>query len=86
MGEPDIATRSISELITGSPKFPPIEGLPEAVWKDKTCAACHQWEQANLCDQAKTYVADKSRTIEKQHPYGGTFKNALRLWAEQGCP
>ncbi|WP_297840646.1 caspase family protein [uncultured Roseibium sp.] len=86
MGEPDIATRSISELITGSPKFPPIEGLPEAVWKDKTCAACHQWEQANLCDQARTYVADKSRTIEKQHPYGGTFKNALRLWAEQGCP
>ena len=21
--------------------FPPIEGLPEAVWKDKTCASCH---------------------------------------------
>ncbi|GAB2185530.1 caspase family protein [Roseibium sp. LAB1] len=86
MGEPDIASRSISELITGSPKFPPIEGLPEAVWKDKTCAACHQWEQANLCDQAKTYVANKSRAVAKQHPYGGAFKDALRLWAEQGCP
>ncbi|TYC67585.1 peptidase C14, caspase catalytic subunit p20 [Stappia sp. BW2] len=86
MGTPDIASRSISELITGSPKFPPIEGLPEAVWKDKTCAACHHWEQANLCDQAKTYVADKSRAVAKEHPYGGVFKNALRLWAEQGCP
>lgn len=86
MGDPEIASRSISELITGSPKYPPIEGLPEAVWKDKTCAACHHWEQANLCDQAKTYVADKSRAVAKEHPYGGAFKNALRLWAEQGCP
>jgi uncharacterized caspase-like protein len=86
MGDPDIATRSLAELITGSPKFPPIEGLPEAVWKDKTCSSCHQWEQANLCDQAKTYVANKDRALAKQHPYGGAFKEALRLWAEQGCP
>mgnify|MGYP000247267045 FL=1 len=86
MGEPEIATRSISELITGSPIFPPIEGLPEAVWKDKTCAECHHWEQANLCDQAKTYVANEARTLAKQHPYGGAFKQALRLWAKQGCP
>ncbi|MHA7774132.1 caspase family protein [Roseibium sp. M-1] len=86
IGDPEIATRSLAELITGSPMFPPIEGLPEAVWKDKTCSSCHQWEQANLCDQAKTYVANEARALSKQHPYGSSFKDALRLWAEQGCP
>jgi hypothetical protein len=86
MGDPQLATRSISELIRGSPRFAPIEGLPEEVWKDKTCAACHQWQQANLCEQALTYVADAAPAKTKQHPYGGAFKDALRLWAEQGCP
>ncbi len=86
MGDPQLATRSISELIRGSPRFAPIDGLPEAVWKDKTCAACHQWEQANLCEQARTYISDDAPAAAKQHPYGGAFKDALRLWAEKGCP
>lgn len=84
-GAPEIATRSIAQLIEGSPIFPPIEGLPDAVWKDKTCSSCHQWKQANLCDQARTYVADRTRALSKQHPYGGTFKQVLRVWAEGGC-
>ncbi len=85
VGDPEIATRSIAELITGSPRFPPIEGLPEAVWKDKTCSSCHHWEQSNLCTQAKTYLADSTRALEKQHPLGGAFKEALRIWARDGC-
>ncbi|WP_208987239.1 caspase family protein [Roseibium marinum] len=85
VGDPEIATRSIAELITGFPRFPPIEGLPEAVWKDKTCASCHQWEQSNLCEQAQNYVADKTRTVPQQHPLGGLFKEALGIWARDGC-
>ncbi len=85
VGDPEIATRSIAELITGSPRFPPIEGLPDAVWKDKTCSSCHHWEQSNLCTQAETYLADRTRALEKQHPLGGPFKEALRIWARDGC-
>lgn len=84
-GNPEIASRSIAELITGSPLFPPIEGLPEAAWKDQHCAACHNWEKSNLCDQASTYVANNTRALEKQHPLGGSFKDALRIWARDGC-
>jgi len=84
-GDPEIATRSLADLIAGSPRFPPIEGLPEAVWKDKTCASCHQWNQANLCDQAQTYLGDRTRALSKQHPYGGIFKQALSIWARDGC-
>ncbi|GAB4519020.1 MAG: hypothetical protein Tsb0019_19390 [Roseibium sp.] len=86
MGDPEIATRSISELITGSPRFPPIEGLPEDVWKQKTCSSCHLWQQSNLCEQAQTYVGDDAPSAPGQHPYGATFKDALRAWASQGCP
>ncbi|WP_299483920.1 caspase family protein [uncultured Roseibium sp.] len=84
-GDPDIATRSLSDLLSVSPRFPPIEGLPEAAWKDKTCASCHQWEQANLCTQAKTYMDDGTRALSKEHPFGGVFKQLLRIWAEGGC-
>lgn len=84
-GDPELATRSISDLISASPRFPPIEGLPEAAWKDKTCASCHQWEQANLCTQAQTYMNDQTRALTKEHPFGGVFKQLLRIWAEGGC-
>ena len=84
-GDPEIATRSISDLIAARPRFPPIEGLPEAAWKDKTCASCHQWQQANLCTQAKTYMNDQTRAVTKEHPFGGVFKQLLRIWAEGGC-
>ncbi|WP_420411435.1 caspase family protein [Roseibium sp.] len=85
IGGPEIATRSIAELITGSPMFPPVEGLPESFWKDKTCAACHNWAQSNLCDQAQTYLKESTRALDKQHPYGGAFKKALQTWARGGC-
>jgi hypothetical protein len=86
VGDPDIATRSISELIRGTPKFPPVEGLPEDVWKQKPCSSCHLWQQSNLCEQAQTYVGDNAPGADGQHPYGGAFKDALRRWADQGCP
>jgi uncharacterized caspase-like protein len=81
-----VSGRSIADLITGSPHFPPIEGLPDAVWKDKTCNACHEWTQERLCTQASTYLAEAgARSLSKQHPYGGAFKRTLRSWAEGGC-
>jgi caspase domain-containing protein len=85
VGDPEIATRSIAELITGSPRFPPIDGLPEDVWKNKACSSCHQWDQANLCEQAQTYLAGEKTEVSKKHPYGGVFKEALRAWAREGC-
>lgn len=87
LGDPEIATRSIAELITGTPRFPPIEGLPEAAWKGQTCASCHHWEKSNLCDQARTYLDGdaRARALDKQHPLGGGFKEALRIWARDGC-
>ncbi len=81
-----VSGQSIAQLITGSPRFPPIEGLPEAVWKDKTCSSCHEWTRERLCTQANTYLADAgARSLHKQHPYGGGFKQTLRSWASGGC-
>lgn len=85
-GMAEIDGRSIKELLAGSPLFPPIEGLPEAVWKDKSCSGCHQWTREAICDQANVYMADNgARGLDKQHPYGGTFKETLRRWAAGGC-
>lgn len=81
---PEIANRSIADLIKGSPVHPPIENLPDVVWKGKTCSNCHQWHEDNLCDQAKTYLADTA-AFSKPHPYGVAFKAALRIWARDGC-
>ncbi|MEW9921332.1 caspase domain-containing protein [Marimonas sp. MJW-29] len=78
--------KSISELVTLSPLFPPIEGLPEELWKDQSCSNCHQWTKEALCDQGKTYVnAGNNEAVSKQHPYGGGFKMNVRSWAEGGC-
>lgn len=83
---PEIQGRSIEELISSSPLFPPVEGLDEAYWKDQKCSNCHEWKQANLCTQANTYLSDAgSENLTKQHPYGGTFKQTLRNWAQDGC-
>lgn len=85
-GDPAIVGKSLEELIKGSPLFPPIEGLPESYWQEVECSSCHQWEQANLCDQANTYLSDAgSANLTKQHPYGGTFKKNLVFWADGGC-
>lgn len=85
VGDPEIATRSIAEIITGSPLFPPIDGLPDIAWKDKACASCHHWNQENLCTQAKTYLADGKAALAKNHPLGGAFKQVLAIWARDGC-
>lgn len=77
---------TIEEAANGEPLFPPIEGLPDEVWKDQPCAACHQWTRDALCTQANTYLTDAGQTsLQKPHPYGGTFKQNLKRWATGGC-
>lgn len=85
-GAPAIVGKTIEELISGTPLFPPVEGLPESYWKTQDCSNCHEWEQANLCVQANTYLTDAgAENLVKEHPYGGTFKQNLRSWATDGC-
>ncbi len=81
-----VSGRSLAELITGSPEFPPIEGLPEEYWKDQTCSNCHQWNRERLCTQANAYLSlTMQRSLTKQHPFGGVMKRALKSWATGGC-
>jgi hypothetical protein len=75
---------SLEELVRGVPEYPPIEGLPEEVWR-KTCSNCHQWNQQSLCVQARIYAQDPQMAFRKQHPYGGPEKIAMMKWARQGC-
>lgn len=78
--------RSLAELITTSPAFPPIEGLPDELWKDRTCSTCHQWTRDDFCSQASTYVSkDPKKYREKMHPFGGMMKINMRNWAQNGC-
>lgn len=82
----EIAGRSIADLIQGSPLYPPIEGLPDEVWKEQTCSHCHQWTRDDLCTQAQTYqTAPAERTLSRDHPLGPAFRGVLRVWAEGGC-
>lgn len=85
-GSADIIGKSLEDLISSTPLFPPVEGLDEAYWKDQQCSNCHEWEQANLCTQANTYLSVAgAENLIKEHPYGGTFKLNLRTWAQGGC-
>ncbi len=85
-GAPEIVGKSLAELVAGSPLFPPIEGIPEELWKGQQCSNCHQWTKQALCDQGNFYVTNGSEFVSrKEHPYGGTFKTNVRLWAEAGC-
>jgi hypothetical protein len=85
-GDP-VEGRSIAEIVALTPLFPPIEGLPEEVWKDHTCSTCHAWTQEALCTQGATYVgAPDDAAVAKPHPFGGVFKRGLRAWASAGCP
>ena len=77
--------RTISELVAGSPKFPPIEGIPDEVWQNKTCSTCHEWTKAALCTQAGTYAAKPESIARIAHPYGSPFKQSLSQWSTQGC-
>lgn len=85
-GSDAIKGRSIADLVKGSPLFAPIEGLPESYWADQTCDNCHQWSKDALCTQAQVYTAESgTKSLAKQHPYGGTFKQNLKNWALGGC-
>lgn len=85
-GATGVAGRSIEQLIAGTPLYPPIEGLPEALWKEQQCSNCHEWTQSNLCEQANFYLGDAgAENLIKQHPYGGTFKLNIAQWARGGC-
>ena len=75
---------SLEELVTQSPMFPPIAGLPDEYWKDQSCSNCHTWTRDALCTQAKTYLTSNlQRSLSKQHPFGGAMKQALRSWVER---
>jgi Caspase domain len=85
-GSPDIIGKSLEELVAGSPLFPPFEGIPEELWKGQQCTNCHHWTKEALCEQGTFYVTNGSKFVaRKEHPYGGTFKANVKLWAENGC-
>ena len=76
--------KSLKELTDTLPMFPPIEGLDESLWK-KNCRECHQWSQANLCQQASTYLQTPRYALRVPHPFGGTIQIAMMRWAKSGC-
>ncbi|MEM1430476.1 MAG: caspase family protein [Pseudomonadota bacterium] len=85
---PELDGRTIAELVLGSPLFPPIEGLPPELWQGQSCSNCHEWTQTALCDQGLVYVNRQDvaeRSLQKVHPYGGGFKQVLKVWADDGC-
>lgn len=85
-GGEGVLGRTIAELIAAEPLFAPIEGIPDEMWKGQTCANCHNWERANICEQAGRYLASNAEaSLKKPHPYGGSFKSNLRNWAAGGC-
>lgn len=86
VGSDDILGKSIEDLVTESPLHPPIEDLLEVLWKDKECKECHTWTPADLCTQAETYLTDAgAASMDKLHPFGGSFKRNLQVWATGGC-
>lgn len=85
-GDGNIMGLTLSEIIDSSPAYPPIEGLPQELWKDKSCLSCHQWTREDLCVQANNYVSmDPMKYREKKHPFGGMLKINLRNWAQNDC-
>ncbi|OED49908.1 peptidase C14, caspase catalytic subunit p20 [Rhodobacteraceae bacterium (ex Bugula neritina AB1)] len=83
---PEIAGLTLAEVMTRSPSFPPIEGLPDSYWKDQSCSNCHQWTRERLCTQGNTYLSlNMQRSLGKQHPFGGALKQVLKSWAAGGC-
>jgi len=85
-GNAHVRGKSIEELVSGSPLFPPIDGLPDELWKGQNCSNCHQWTPDALCEQAHTYVnRPAAGNVVKQHPFGGGLKVNLHRWASDGC-
>jgi hypothetical protein len=83
-GSPPVRGKTLKQLIEGKPLFPPLEGLPENLWK-KTCSSCHQWNAELLCEQGGSYLSKAAEIFRHQHPYGGPYKLALMRWAKTGC-
>ena len=84
--QPLVSGRTIAELIGATPLYPPIEGLPEAYWKDQSCSNCHEWTRDRICTQANTYLSlNMQRSLDKAHPFGGALKRHLKAWAAGGC-
>lgn len=84
-GPVSVAGKTLEQLAAADvPLFPPIDGLPEALWK-KPCAACHVWTKETLCNQGAQYVKEPALAFRNQHPYGGPMKVTLLEWAKQGC-
>lgn len=85
-GAPEIVGKTIMEVATSTPIFPPIEGIPEELWKGQSCSNCHEWSRDDLCTQAQFYNREiASRSLQKDHPFGGSFKQTLKIWADGGC-
>lgn len=86
-GAPEIRGKTIPEVFEMSPRFPPIEGLPDELWKNQHCTGCHEWNRERICEQATNYLDPAfADNLAKPHPLGGSFKANLKLWAEDGCP
>lgn len=86
IGVSELNGQTLAELILNKPLFSPIEGIPESVWKEKSCSNCHEWTRSALCDQGKTYMAaNAARALGKEHPFGGGFKSSLKSWATNEC-
>jgi len=78
--------KSIGELAQGTPLFPPFEGLEKSYWENQQCSNCHDWTKPNLCEQGTFYTGAAPEAVDRiEHPYGGFFKSALRLWAAADC-
>lgn len=85
-GVPEIVGKTLLQVTRASPLFPPIDGLPEAMWKGQSCSNCHSWTREALCEQASFYLGENaSRSLQKRHPFGGSFKRNLRHWAANDC-
>ncbi|WP_299425921.1 caspase family protein [uncultured Shimia sp.] len=86
IGPPELIGLTLLEATAISPLFPPIEGLPDEMWKHQTCGNCHNWTRTALCDQGKFYQKQAAvRHLEKNHPFGGDFKRNLKNWARGDC-
>lgn len=85
-GLAEIDGQTIADLLGAAPLYPPLDGLPEVIWKDKGCNTCHQWTREQLCGQGNTYLSlNMQRSLDKKHPFGGGLKQHLRSWAAGGC-
>ena len=83
---PELEGQSLLDLATGVATFAPAATVPATEWTDVSCAGCHSFNQANLCEQGAYYFNhDQTRITRIQHPYGGGFKTKLMEWAEGGC-